>query len=50
MKLNLNVSDASELFQLALSRNCTSEATGKVLEQYERFKGVDYLVISITKS
>ncbi|XP_049513797.1 uncharacterized protein LOC125940988 [Dermacentor silvarum] len=46
MKLNLNVSDASEPFQLALSRNCTSEATSKVLEQHERLKEVGYLVTS----
>ncbi|XP_049524246.1 zinc finger SWIM domain-containing protein 1-like [Dermacentor silvarum] len=50
MKLNLNINDAIEPFQLALSRNCTSEATGKVLEQYERFKKVDYLVTSTTNS
>lgn len=40
VKLNLNINDLNDPFQLDLSRNCTSEATSKVLEQYEKFKNV----------
>nr|XP_037276793.1 uncharacterized protein LOC119169886 [Rhipicephalus microplus] len=50
MKLNLNINDFNDPFQLELSRNCTSEATSKVLEQYEKFKNVSYQVTSTPNS
>nr|XP_037276819.1 uncharacterized protein LOC119169923 [Rhipicephalus microplus] len=50
MKLNLNINDFNDSFQLELSCNCTYEATSKVLEQYEKFKNVSYQVTSTPNS
>ncbi|XP_049274330.1 uncharacterized protein LOC125759511 [Rhipicephalus sanguineus] len=50
VKLNQNVNDLNDPFQLDLSRNCTSEATSKVLEQYDKFKNVRYQVTSTANS